>query len=111
MESILDMFPVFFYAGRGKSPLLSQRAVAGREFLFMIVREQHFLLSPLACPTAKPGGAVNGGAYAPFILAVDWLDWFCYFPNKRGVISLFIIAYSARKGQRLHVLLLLIRPV
>ena len=28
---------------------------------------------------AKAGGAVNGGAYAPFILTVDWLDWLCYF--------------------------------
>jgi len=28
---------------------------------------QHFLLSPLDCPTAKTGGAVNGGR-SPFIL-------------------------------------------
>ena len=28
---------------------------------------------------AKAGGAVNGGAYAPFILTVDWLGWLCYF--------------------------------
>ena len=26
---------------------------------------------------AKAGGAVNGGAYAPFILTVDWLGWLC----------------------------------
>ena len=26
-----------------------------------------------------PVGAVNGGAYAPFILTVDWLGWLCYF--------------------------------
>ena len=34
---------------------------------------------PLDCLPAKAGGAVNGGAYAPFILTVDWLDWLCYF--------------------------------
>ena len=39
---------------------------------------QHFLLSPLDCLSAKAGGAVNGGAYAPFILTVDWLGWLCY---------------------------------
>ena len=31
------------------------------------------MLSPLDCLSAKAGGAVNGGAYAPFILTVDWL--------------------------------------
>ena len=25
----------------------------------------------------KADGAVNGGAYAPFILTVDWLGWLC----------------------------------
>ena len=30
-------------------------------------------------PPAENGGAVNGGAYAPFILTVDWLGWLCYF--------------------------------
>ena len=39
---------------------------------------QHSLLSPLDCLPAKAGGAVNGGAYAPFILTVDWLCWLCY---------------------------------
>ena len=39
---------------------------------------QHSLLSPLDCLSAKAGGAVNGGAYAPFILTVDWLGWLCY---------------------------------
>ena len=34
---------------------------------------------PLGYTFAKTGGAVNGGAYAPFILTVDWLDWLCYF--------------------------------
>ena len=37
------------------------------------------MLSPLDGLSAKAGGAVNGGAYAPFILTVDWLDWLCYF--------------------------------
>ena len=40
---------------------------------------QHSLLSPLDCLPAKAGGAVNGGAYTPFILTVDWLGWLCYF--------------------------------
>ena len=33
---------------------------------------------------ARPqaGGAVNGGAYAPFILTVDWLDWLCYYQKS-----------------------------
>ena len=39
---------------------------------------QHSLLSPLDCLPAKAGRAVNGGAYAPFILTVDWLGWLCY---------------------------------
>ena len=39
---------------------------------------QHSLLSPLDCLSAKAGGAVNGGAYAPFILTVGWLGWLCY---------------------------------
>jgi len=43
------------------------------------------LLSPLDCLSAKAGGAVNGGAYAPFILTVDWLGWLCH---------LSVIAYS-----------------
>ena len=42
---------------------------------------QHSLLSPLDYLPAKAGGAVNGGAYAPFILTVDWLGWFCYIIN------------------------------
>ncbi|EDS10499.1 hypothetical protein ANACOL_03101 [Anaerotruncus colihominis DSM 17241] len=33
---------------------------------------------PLDYRTAKTGGAVNGGAFAPFILTVDWLGWVCY---------------------------------
>ena len=39
---------------------------------------QQKMLSPLDCLPAKAGGAVNGGAYAPFILTVDWLGWLCY---------------------------------
>ena len=35
-------------------------------------------LSRLDYPLAKTGGAINGGAYAPFILTVDWLGWLCY---------------------------------
>ena len=29
-------------------------------------------------PFADSGGAVNGGAFAPFILTVDRLGWVCY---------------------------------
>ena len=39
---------------------------------------QHSLLSPLDCLPAKASRTVNDGAYAPFILTVDWLDWLCY---------------------------------
>ena len=39
---------------------------------------QHSLLSPLDCLSAKAGGAVNGGAYAPFILTVDCSGGLCY---------------------------------
>ena len=38
---------------------------------------------------AKAGGAVNGCAYAPFILTVDWLGWVCYLPDKLE----FILSY------------------
>jgi len=41
---------------------------------------QHFLLSPLDYPFAKPGGAVNGGR-SPFILTVDCSGWVCYISN------------------------------
>ena len=50
---------------------------------------QHSLLSPLDCLYAKAGGAVNGGAYAPFILTVDWLGCLCY---EDIVISSALIA-------------------
>ena len=33
---------------------------------------------PLDYRTAKTGGAVNGGAFPPFILTVDRLGWVCY---------------------------------
>ena len=39
---------------------------------------QHSLLSPLDCLPAKAGGAVNGGAYAAFILTVDCSGRLCY---------------------------------
>ena len=65
---IADMFLIGFNLGHGNSPFLNNST--GR---------QHPLLSPLVCLPAKAGGAVNGGAYAPFILTVDWLGWLCYF--------------------------------
>jgi len=67
IECVLDMHFVGFIFGHGNSPSLNNSA--GR---------QHSLLSPLDCLPAKAGGAVNGGAYAPFILTVDWLGWPCY---------------------------------
>ena len=63
-----DILLIGFNLGHGNSPSLNNSA--GR---------QHPLLSPLDCLPAKAGGAVNCGAYAPFILTVDWLDWLCYF--------------------------------
>jgi succinate dehydrogenase/fumarate reductase flavoprotein subunit len=39
--------------------------------------------------TLFAGGAVNGCAYAPFILTVDWLGWVCYLPDKLE----FILSY------------------
>src|SRR5699024_2209210 len=62
VKGVLDMHFVGFIFGHGNSPSLNNSA--GR---------QHSLLSPLDCLPAKAGGAVNGGAYAPFILTVDWL--------------------------------------
>ena len=55
-------------------------AVRSWKFLFSDngAGRQHSLLSPLDCLSAKAVGAVNGGAYAPFILTVDWLGRLCY---------------------------------
>ena len=78
IECVLDMHLVGFIFGHGNSPSLNNSA--GR---------QHSLLSPLDCLPAKAGGAVNGGAYAPFILTVDWLGWLCY---DNIVISSALIA-------------------
>ena len=63
---ILDMRLVGFIFGHGNSPSDNS---AGR---------QHSLLSPLDCLSAKAGGAVNGGAFAPFILTVDSSSWLRY---------------------------------
>ena len=78
IECVLDMHLVGFIFGHGNSPSLNNSA--GR---------QYSLLSPLDCLPAKAGGAVNGGAYAPFILTVDWLGWLCY---DNIVISSALIA-------------------
>ena len=45
------------------------------------------LLSPLDCLSAKTDGTVNGGAYAPFILTVDWLGWLCYFHSLSRIVD------------------------
>ena len=49
-------------------------------------------LAMIMCLTAKTGGAVNGGTFAPFILTVDWLGWICYlFPHHSCVLASFRI--------------------
>ena len=68
VKGVLDMHFVGFIFGHGNSPSLNNS-----------VWRQHSLLSPLDCLSAKAVGAVNGGAYAPFILTVDWLGWLCYY--------------------------------
>ena len=53
------------------------------------------MLSPLDCLPAKAGGAVNGCAYAPFILTVDWLGWVCYLPDKlEFILSYHVLPYN-----------------
>ena len=47
------------------------KGVLDMHFVDNSAGRQHSLLSPLDCLPAKAGGAVNGGAYAPFILTVD----------------------------------------
>ena len=67
IKCILDMHFVGFIFGHGNSPSL------------IIVRGGSTpCCRPLDCLSAKAGGTVNGGAYAPFILTVDWLGWLCY---------------------------------
>ena len=78
VKGVLDMHFVGFIFGHGNSPSLNNSA--GR---------QHSLLSPLDYLPAKAGGAVNGGAYAPFILTVDWLGRLCYSFDKQKFIFLF----------------------
>ena len=51
------------------------------------------------CLTAKPGEAVNGGAYAPFILTVDWLGWFCYLPVALSTIFKRITSFHPEIGR------------
>ena len=77
-KGVLDMHLVGFIFGHGNSPSL------------IIVRGGSTpCCRPLDCLSAKAGGAVNGGAYAPFILTVDWLGWLCY---DNIVISSALIA-------------------
>ena len=45
------------------------------------------MLSPLDYLSVKAGEAVNGGAYAPFILTVDWLGWLCYFHSLSRIVD------------------------
>ena len=70
IECVLDMHFIGFIFGHGNSPSL------------IIVRGGSTpCCRPLDCLPAKAGGAVNGGAYAPFILTVDRLGWLCYLLN------------------------------
>src|SRR5699024_12371824 len=63
----LDIFLIGYLVGHGNSPSL------------IIVRGGSTpCCRPLDYLPAKAGGTVNGGAYAPFILTVDWLGWLCY---------------------------------
>jgi len=90
------MFPVFFCVGHGKSPLSSQKSCGWLVVAFYDSKgRQHFLLSPLDCLTAKPGGAVNGGR-SPFILTIDWLGWVCHSSDFLHTNSawLFAILFS-----------------
>ena len=85
----LAILLIGFNLGHGNSPLLDNRM--GR---------QHLLLSPLDCLPAKAGGAVNGGAYTPFILAVDWLGWVLRFFSKiKYILKLFIKSNTQNKGK------------
>ncbi|EEF66555.1 hypothetical protein HOLDEFILI_03295 [Holdemania filiformis DSM 12042] len=35
----------------------------------------------------RRAGLSTAAQYAPFILTVDWLDWFCYFIQTFALIS------------------------
>ena len=60
-------------------PLIQHQDILPKLMLYHKSKgRQHFRLSLLDCLTAKPGGAVNGGAARAVHLAVDWLDWVCY---------------------------------
>ncbi len=52
----------------------------------------------------KAGGAVNGGAYAPFILTVDWLGWVCYMHLFLSMLlSHLNISYIICNGHERHI--------
>ena len=62
VECVLDMLFVFFCASHRKFPLPSAKSCGWLMVAFCDDKgRQHFLLSPLDYPFAKPGGAVNGG--------------------------------------------------
>ena len=56
-------------------------------------------LSRLDCLTAKTGRTVNGGAFAPFILTVDWLGWLCYLSYKWGNILFYFFRMLISCGE------------
>ena len=52
-----------------------------QNYIYGGVTNDNLAKGALDCLSAKAGGAVNGGAYAPFILTVDWLGWLCYLTS------------------------------
>ena len=66
-------------AGRSR-PLAVRPARAPPCAQFLPVRRAHF-----APARFEPHG--NGGAYAPFILTVDWLGWLCCYQLSKKKIS------------------------
>lgn len=49
--------------------------------------------------SARPGGAVNGGAPAPFILTIDGPGWGCY-PAPPSVLPLALVGLPPRRKRR-----------
>ena len=57
-------------------------------------RASTLALARLVARKAKPGGAVNGGAQAPFILTVDGPARFCYLANGHLLLCYHHVAYA-----------------
>ena len=68
-------------------------ALAGRKPHNGTRRASTLALARLVDRKAKPGGAVNDGAQAPFISTVDCPARFCYQPDKLEFVVLSIIMH------------------